>query len=638
MAEPAAVLRIALIAALALAAFVARPASAAHADHAAPADAPDKAAASRSGTPFAAGGAIFSRSCAGCHDGSSPRAPTRIVLQQMRPEHIRQTLTSGPMKMQGSALSEEQRTQVAEYLAGRIIGAEAAVASPRMCRKHRTRFDFSEPPAFTGWGLDPENTHALTSEQAGITRDNVGSLKLKWAFGLPESSRVRSQPSLAGGSLFIGTPTGQVLALDRETGCMRWSFDADAEVRTTILVSPWQPGDKSANPLAYFADAAGNAYAVEAASGRLVWKVAADRQPSARITGSPALHGRALFVPVSSQEESAAANPRYACCSFRGNIVALDAATGAQIWRSYLVEPAARTGTRENGTAMLSPSGVPVWSAPTVDAKRGQLYIATGNNYSAPASDKSNAIVALDLTTGAVRWHYQATAGDAFNAACVYPDMAELCPNEDAPDFDFGAAPVLAKDADGRELLLAGQKSGIAYALDPDSGTLVWQNRLGRGGVVGGIHFGIAAASGLLYAPVSDAIDNGDQDFPASPGLYAVDMATGELAWSAPSPDSCTGRKFCNNGLGGGVTATPQIVIAGSDDAHLRIYDAASGKVLWDYDTMRTFDTVNGVAARGGAITAGTAPLAWQGELFVGSGYDYALKMPGNVLLAFEVE
>lgn len=585
-----------------------------------------------------AGETIFNQSCASCHGGNSSRAPARVVLQQMRPEHIRDVLISGVMKEQGAGLSEEQKTQVAEFLAGRGMGAEAAIAPPRMCSKRHARFDLSEPPAFAGWGFDPQNSHSLTGEQAGITRANVGRLRLKWAFGLPESTRVRSQPGLAGGSLFIGTPTGQVLALDRETGCMRWSFDADAEVRTTIIVSPWKGGDRSARPLAYFGDAAGNAYALEAATGKLVWKVRADRQPAARITGSPLLHGGVLYVPVSSQEENSAANPAYPCCTFRGNIVALDAASGAEKWRSYLVDPPAQTGTRENGTAILGPSGVPVWSAPAADAKRGLLFVATGNNYSSPATDMSNSIVALDLETGAVRWHYQATAGDAFNAACVYPSARAMCPDDEAPDFDFGAAPVLARDARGRELLLAGQKSGIAYALDPDSGALVWKRRVGRGGVVGGIHFGIATTGGLLYAPVSDAIDNGDKDFPASPGLYAIDMATGDVAWSAPSSDTCAGRKSCNNGLGGAVTATGEVVIAGSDDAHLRVYDATSGKVLWDFDTMRDFDTVNGVAAHGGAITAAAAPLAWKGELFVGSGYDYALKMPGNVLLAFEVE
>jgi len=564
--------------------------------------------------------------------------PSQLVLQQMRPEHIRDALTSGVMRGQGASLTAEERIEVAEYLAGRAIGAESAIGEAKMCGKRHARFDLSQPPAFSGWGLDAQNTHSLTSKHAGITRANAGRLKLKWAYGLPGATRIRSQPALAGGSLFLGTPTGQVLALDQDTGCLRWSFDADSEVRTTVLVEDWQAGDGQANPLAYFGDASGNAYAVETASGKLVWKVAADRQPTARITGSPALHDGTLYVPVSSLEESTAANPAYACCSFRGNIVALDAATGAEKWRSYLVDPPVQTGRRGNGTAMFGPSGVPVWSAPLVNAKRGLLYVVTGNNYSSPASDKSNAVVALNLADGAVRWVHQATAGDAFNTACVFEQLSELCPDDEAPDFDFGAAPVLASDKDGRKLLLAGQKSGIAYALDPDTGALIWQRRVGRGGLVGGIHFGMAASNGLLFAPVSDMLKSESQAYPQSPGLHALDLTTGEPAWAAPSSDTCGERKGCHNGLGGAITATDELVIAGADDGHLRIHDAASGKVLWDYDTLREFQAVNGVPTHGGAISGGAAPIAWKGRLYVESGYDFAAKMAGNALLVFEVK
>lgn len=588
---------------------------------------------------FAAGESLYGARCASCHEGGAARAPSRFVLNQMRPDHIRQVLTDGVMQAQGSALSDQQKTDVAQFLSGRRIGAEAAAAPLAMCKGKRARFDLARPPAFSGWGLDPANTHALTSERAGITRANAARLKLKWAFGLPETAKVRSQPSFAGGSLMFGTPTGMVYALDQETGCVRWTFAAAAEVRTSVLVGPWTPGDKAAKPLAWFGDTAGNVYAVDAASGRQVWRVSADTHPMARVTGTPVLHEGTLYVPVASFEESSTTNPRYRCCNFRGNIVALDAATGRQMWRRYLIEEAGQTGTQDNGTAKFGPAGTPVWAVPAFDAARGQLYIATGNNYASPTTAMSNAVIALDAATGAVNWHYQATPGDAWNVACVFKQMSPACPEEDGPDFDFGTGPVLAKDRNGRELVLAGQKAGYTYALDPASGELVWSRRVGAGGISGGILFGMAAANGVLFAPVSDMPDGKDHNYPSSPGLYAIDIATGTVLWNVPAPGACEGnRPDCHAGQSGAIMATDELVIAGADDAHLRIHDVADGKVLWDYDAMRDFATVNGVPGRGGAISGAAAPIALDGRLYVSSGYGFASKMAGNVLLVFEVE
>ncbi len=588
---------------------------------------------------FKAGETLYRQRCAGCHEGGAPRAPSRFVLQQMRPEHVRQVLTDGVMQAQGSSLNDQQKTDVSEFLAGRRIGAETDAAPLTMCKGKRARFDLSRPPAFTGWGLDPANTHALSNERAGITRANVGKLKLKWAFGLPETAKVRSQPSFAGGSLFFGTPTGTVYALDQETGCMRWTYGAAAEVRTSVLVDPWQAGDKAATPLAYFGDTAGYVYAVEAATGKEVWKVSADAHPMARVTGTPVLHDGTLYVPIASFEESSTTNPRYRCCNFRGNVVALDAATGAEKWRRFLIEEARQTGTQDNGTAMFGPAGTPVWAVPAFDEARNQLYIATGNNYSSPTTELSNAVIALDAASGAVNWHYQATPGDAWNVACVFKQMSPSCPEEDGPDFDFGTGPVLATDGNGRELVLAGQKAGYTYGLDPDSGELIWNRRVGSGGVSGGILFGMAASGGRLFAPVSDMPDGKDHNYPSSPGLYAIDIATGEVLWSVPAPGACEGeRPDCHAGQSGAIMATDELVIAGADDAHLRIHDATNGTVLWDYDTMRDFDTVNDVPARGGAISGAAAPIALDGRLYVSSGYGFASKMPGNALLVFEVE
>ncbi|MCX7863679.1 MAG: PQQ-binding-like beta-propeller repeat protein [Novosphingobium sp.] len=586
---------------------------------------------------FPLGDRVYQQHCAACHDGEASRAPARVVMSFMTPEAIYRVLTSGAMRAQGAGLSEEERRAVAQHVTNTEIGAAQDLPADRICEGKRARFDPDQAPPFVNWGFDKEGTHFVATRIAGIDRSNVGTLRLKWAFGFFGANRARSQPAIGGGAIFVGAQDGSVYALDRETGCVRWRYLASAEVRTGIVLSPWKPGDTNARPLVFFGDFAGNAYAVEAFTGREVWKVEADEHPAAVLTGTPTYHDGTLYVPVSSLEEAAAAAPSYPCCTFRGSVLALDAATGRQKWRSWLVGKPVAQPPEADGTRFMGPSGVAVWSAPIIDEKRGLLYVATGDNYSPPASELSDAIVALDLATGAIRWHNQVIAGDVWNVAC-YVQTAN-CPQDAGPDFDFGAAPVLAKGTNGKEYILAGQKSGIAHVFDPDTHAIVRQVRLGRGGEAGGIHFGIAAAQGRLFVPISDLSDGRPGDFPLSPGLYALDIASGARLWSAPSPDgTCVNRPSCAKGYGAAITATPELVFAGADDGHLRIFDADSGRLLWDFDAVRPFETVNGVAARGGAFSGGAAPVVHDGQLIVPSGYGFASKMPGNVLLVFKAE
>jgi polyvinyl alcohol dehydrogenase (cytochrome) len=587
---------------------------------------------------FPQGAQVYREHCAVCHDTGAGRAPQRILLSYMTPAAIHSALTAGVMRAQAGALTEEEKIAVAEHLSGHAFDAKTPPAPLHLCQGNRAKFDLGKPPAFSNWGLDLANTHAISTASAGIDRSSVGRLKLKWAFGFEGANRARSQPAIAGGAIFVGAQDGSVFALDRDTGCTRWRYRATAEVRTGIVVSPWRAGDTQARPLAYFGDWTGNAYAVNALTGQLVWKVKADTHPAAVITGTPSLYHHTLYVPVSSLEEASAASPGYPCCTFRGSVLALDAATGAVKWRTWLLDEPQLLGKNDNGVERRGPAGVPVWTSPAIDPKRNQLYIATGDGYTAPAAELSDSIVAIDLSTGKVNWHYQALAGDAWNVACVAP-VPTNCPQGAGPDFDFGAAAILARARDGREFVLAGQKGGVLYSLDPDSGKLAWQKRIGRGGMAGGIYFGLSAVDGYVYVPVADNIpDAGLSQFPASPGLYALDIASGEFVWKAPAPQDCAGSKLCLPGYGGAISATPELVLAGSDDAHLRVYDTANGAVLWDMNTDRDFATVNGVIGHGGAISGGAAPLADAGNLIVPSGYGFVSKLPGNVLLVFGVD
>ena len=586
-----------------------------------------------------AGAQVYKVQCAACHDAGIGRAPQRRVLQDMTPEAIFNALTTGAMRQQGSALAAEHRAAVAEYLAGRKLGGSSAAGTMKLCAGASASFDMAQPPAFSGWGLDPAGSHAIPAAVSGLTVQNAPRLKLKWAFGFPDSQRARSQPALAGGAIIVGNHNGTVYALDRESGCVRWAFAAAAEVRTGIVVSPWRAGDRAARPLVYFGDTAGTVYAVNLRDGRLVWKRKADLHPATIITGTPTLHAGTLYIPVSSLEEAFATSPGYACCNFRGSILAVDARSGRQKWRTWLVGAPGVQGTSNSGLDKLGPSGVAVWNSPAIDVKRGQLLFATGDNYSLPATELSDSVVALDLRSGRIKWHYQATAGDAWNVAC-YTKTSDSCPDEAAPDFDFGAGVVLASGSDGKDYVLAGQKSGAAYALDPATGRLVWQNRLGHGGPSGGIHFGIAADAGRLFVPMSDRFNTGMNPHPLRPGLYALDVASGAVLWEAPDTSlDCTGNPQCLIGYGGAVTVTGGLVLIGSDTGHLRIFDAASGQVIRDIDTAVSFTTVNGVAAKGGSISGGgVAPLAYKGTVIVPSGYGFASKLPGNVLLVYGAE
>ena len=585
------------------------------------------------------GGQAYMAACASCHEQGLNRAPQRAMLLMMSPQTIHRAMTEGVMQIQSQALSNEQKVQVAEFLAGRSIDNAQAAAAPLQCEGDAATFDYGEPPIFSGWGLTPASTHAIATETAGLTPQNIDTLKLKWAFAYPGALHGRSEPALAGGALYVGSHGGTVYAFNRDTGCVRWTFDASAEVRTGIVISPWQAGDESALPMAYFGDLIGNLYALDAVTGVVKWRARPDDHPNVTLTGTPSLYQGTLFVPVSSLEVVPASNPKYECCNFRGSVVAYDARTGTQKWQTFTVnqEPSPQ-GINAAGTQNYGPSGAPVWNSPAIDTKRNQLTVGTGENYSSPADGASDAIFALDLATGAVNWIYQATELDAWNTACGPGDRTN-CPKEDGPDFDFGAGTMLAQDGDGREYVIGGQKSGMVHAVDPDTGKLVWQTKVGRGGVHAGVYFGLATTGGRVFAPISDTPDGREYPEPARPGMYALDLRNGEYLWKVQAENICRDdQKYCHPGYGGAITTTPELLIAGSIDGHLRMFDPATGKILWDFDANRGFPSVGGGTAQGGSFGGGSAPLAYQGQLIVNSGYGFSGKMPGNALLVFEVE
>jgi polyvinyl alcohol dehydrogenase (cytochrome) len=565
--------------------------------------------------------ALFDHKCATCHrEGNDMRAPELDDLRVMSRSYVLSALQSGRMKWEAKSLSKAERSALADYLGQPDLSASAKMTG--YCA--RDLDPPPNPPIWAGWGVDLHNSRFQRALSAGLDRDSVKNLKLKWAFGFPGAAATFGQPTSFAGKLFVGSEDGTVYALDAATGCTWWVFRASTTVKTAISVG-------SNGTTAFFGDTNGFVYAVKVDDGSLVWKAHPDPHPAARITGSPLLVGTRLYVPISSGEEGAAADPRYPCCTFRGNLVALDVATGKQIWRAFTIDEVAKP-TRNNslGVQYYGPSGAAIWSPPTADLKRHIIYVSTGNNYSGPPSAGSDAVIAFDMRNGKKLWQHQFTPKDLWNSGCV-AEQKDNCPEQRGDDYDFGSPPVLRTRADGKDVLLLSQKSGIVYALDPDRrGKILWQSRIGRGGPLGGIQWGGAANARYAYYPLSDEDDNNPL---SGGGVFALDLRNGKQIWySPPAKPACIGTFGCSAAQMAPPTAIPGVVFAGSLDGHLRAYDANDGSVVWDFNTAKPFRTTNGVKAHGGSIN-GAGPAVVSGMLFINSGYTNA--MDGNVLLAF---
>ena len=585
------------------------------------------------------GKGLYEESCSGCHDGSVSRAPHFSWLEMMNASVVYQAMNDGVMSVQAEALTDEDKILIAEYLTRTKLagGAALKVIETPMCTDGD--FDLSSPAQAVNWGHDTNRYSPSTV--AGLTVAEIPNLELKWAFAFPDAFRARSQPTVAMGAVFVGSQEGRVYALDLETGCARWTFSAAAEVRTGIVLSLSEaPISKDNPPLAYFGDIIARFYAVNALTGELVWSFKADNHPSATLTATPAFHEGTLFVPVSSLEVIPAADPGYECCTFRGSVLAIDGTNGSVLWRHYTIQGEPSEVSRTSvGTRVLAPSGAPVWSSPTVDRKRGLIYVGTGENYSSPPDGNSDAVLAIDMATGARVWTRQSTSGDAWNVACMMANNPN-CPPEDGPDFDHGSSILIVALGRDKDILLAGHKNGTVYGLDPDNKAEVrWTTDVGRGSIQGGIHFGMSAADTQLYVPINDMNNtrNGDYLDPeqARPGIHSIDANTGKLLWSNVQSNVCFDTdEFCDPGISSPVTSIPGAVFAGHLDGFVRAYASENGELLWEFDTRPERVGVNGVTGYGGSMS-GAGPAIVDGHVVINSGYGLYNHEPGNLLMVF---
>jgi polyvinyl alcohol dehydrogenase (cytochrome) len=614
----------------------------------------------------AEGEAIFGARCKSCHEPAVDRAPTRGDLATRTPDQIIASMTTGVMTPMAAGLTPAQMQSVALYLtqppAGGVAGAGGGRGRQVAVVPTEDKMCATNPPIVAGkhdWPMsayDIENSRYQPNP--GLKAADVPKLKVKWAFSI--AGHGNAQPVVVGDWMWMLSRT-KMYALDPATGCVRYKVEGVSARNTpTVFKSTLSPSGW----MMIVGQGSRVVKAFDAANGKEIW--ASEQLESHRasgITGSPIVSGNQVFVPITSGEEATSQSPNYECCTFRGSLVALDLSTGKTQWKTVMItEPMKEIRKNANGKPIQGPAGAAIWSNPTPDPKRGLVYVATGDSYTDADTKGSDAIVAMDMKTGAIKWSTQVMQNDNFIMGCNGVKLGVNCPTPVGPDFDFGAAPILFTLPNGKQVVLSGQKSSIAYGMDPDTGKLLWKFATGGGSVLGGIEWGMAADKKALYAANSDIASMfdafarakgmeppfADKQPEAKPGLTALDPKTGKQLWRVTPPEApCDLKKGrypggCFNAMSAAPAVMPGVVFEGTVDGWFRAYDTKSGKLLWeDSTTSRTYATVNGVPAQPGGGIDGNGPTIANGMVFVTSGHDGAAGVGGNgtnVLLAYSVD
>ena len=508
------------------------------------------------------------------------------------------------------------------------------------------------------WPMFGQNVCNTRSTHSGgaISPSTASRLAIKWVFNA--AGDISATPAVVGNDVFVPDWGGMLHRIDAQTGTAVWSRAVAALVGMSVdppaagtdtpaavvsRVTPVVTDDSVILGLArgtiIGTPSLAILLAVDRQTGSLKWQTPLDAHPTAFITASPVLENGTVYVGVSSGEESQTEVPGYACCSFRGSVVALDAGTGKVRWKTYTIEDSAYF--QADGHTPSGFSGAAVWAGtPVVDRRRHSLYVTTGNNYSAPKDamtlppgDHIESIMSLDMDTGAIRWAQRMTTGDLWTVATFL-----LNPSPAGPDFDFGAGANLFRARVGgvaRDVVGAGQKSGIYWAVDPDTGAVLWQRQVGPGGHFGGIHWGPAIDAQHVYVGVNNETDtpyalggtgaNGGQETSAG-SWAALDPSTGSTEWQIANPAMTVPLNGAS--VNGPLAAVNGVVFAGSMDAKGTMFalDGASGSLLWSFPS-------------GGTVYGGAAVA--RGVVYWGNGYPSASRLgfgtPGGKLYAFQL-
>ena len=569
------------------------------------------------------GAAVYAEHCASCHDHPTGRTPYRSALQYRTPGAVVRALAQGSMRPMAAGLSRSDVDAVAAFLTGSLPVPEPE-PKPNRCAAPGgpLAIGADDWPAL---GRDIANTRLQPAP--GLAASDLPRLELRFAIAL--AGGAVGPVAVAGGRLFGATGSGDVFALDAKTGCAHWNLATGQLVRSVSV------GTLSGGKVAvFFGDNRGFATALDAETGAKLWITGIEDHPLAKVTAAPTFFEDRVYVPMSSIEDPLQHDPSYACCTSRGSVSALDARTGKLLWKQYTIREAPKPlPPAPGGPARSAPAGGSIFTPLTIDAKRRLVYAATSASYDDGSWPDAESIVAYDLATGERRWsrHFK-RAEDA--AACRKAGGGSDCRNL----FDFAASVAIARLADGREVLVAGQKAGLAYGLDPDAGgELLWTTRIARGSDLGGPMYGLAVEGGVAFFPISDAPDSFAQPEAGAGGLVALEVASGRVLWrrAAAAPVCSWGSEHCLNASIAAATAIPGAVFQGTADGHVRAYATRDGSPLWDFDTARAFAAVNGVEAHGGQVN-GWPVVAAHGAVYVVSGASTQAR-PGNALLVFGV-
>ena len=592
------------------------------------------------------GKAIYDRACAACHANPPPgtRAASFATLTGTSPAQLKLTLTEGVMKPMAAGLSAAEVDAVVGYLTSGQKQQVGDWTASMMCPADRRVVKVSAPIAFGGFGVDPRSTRSLSARQAGLTKTQAGKLQVAWAVGFPQTQSLGTGATVLGDTAFV-VGGGKLLALDVATGCARWTRDAAS--RNTPQIA-----DVGGRKVLALATQRGQVELVDARDGSTVWSV--DGRPAngvGNVRGGVVVTGDKVIVPISASGVGAGQNAAFECCVGHGAVVALSAADGRRLWEYHTMADAAYNGfTSSTGVKQRGPSGAPIWSVPTIDAARNRVIVTTGENTSHPATGTSDAVIAIDLNTGKEVWRHQAMSDDVWNMSCDRGlDVAKSGPNcpwhydqHVGRDYDFGTAAMLVKGAGGRDLVVAGQKSGDVWALDAATGELVWHEKIGEGTTLGGVHWGTAADGKLAYVPIADSNFTDADQARNKAGVYALRLTDGARVWSHMAERDCEGErgKAVSRCIAKfGFSAAPVLVdgalVAGTLDGKVVVLDAATGKLMRTIDTIGPVKTVNGVPAHGGSIDAHAVSVG-AGTVFVTSGYGAFSQTPGNALIALK--
>jgi len=595
----------------------------------------------------ARGSTIFAEACSECHSGTT-FGPALAGLSKMSPEDIYQELWYGVMAQFVNGMEDADRWTVSKWIAAQSPDKDTRESGVDLCKKHT----LYQPDPIRDWpGLSSDNRMNRHVPGVGLDADRIRGIKLKWAVALPSTRAFEgggNPISVVGNRLFVGNLNHWVYALDTATGCAHWTFRAEWRIRSNVAVS---------DGIAVFGDLGANVYALNAQTGALIWRDKAEWIPSSRITGNVTVHDGIAYVPISSMQEvlNIVKNKEYPCCTFRGSVIAYDVNNGKRLWKSYTIDQEPYfLGQTKKGTKRYGPSGAVVYSAITIDEKRGLFYVTTGNQMTEPRVDASDAIMAFDLKTGAKRWvaglaPEERGGKDIYHLGCedwVDPERPTCSPEnpKGGGDRDFIAPAALVTGPSGKEVVMSGNKDGMFYGLNPDNGKVLWKTRVGRGGELGGIEWGFSTDQRNAYVPVVDAtvqITDGALNWKADGSLTAVDVETGEVVWKVSDmPGDCEGKATppCTNAFTLPTTVAGGFVFAGMVDGVLRAFDTATGKQVWKYDTVRKYDGVNGRTGWGGTLAGFGGPVVAGTGLYIMSGMDqFNIGLPGNVVLAFEI-